>query len=51
MSKFNAFDVYLRGKQIDTVFFQTGIDVKYVYDSLVDHDGYNPEIVVKQRKD
>lgn len=51
MSKFNAFTVYLRGREIDTVYFQTGIDARYVYDSLVNHDGYNPEIVVKQRKD
>ena len=42
----NAFNVYLGRKLIDTVFFQKGIDAGYVYDSLVNHDGYNPAIRV-----
>ena len=50
-----SFDVYLNGKHIDTVFYSTGHhagdkkedaeeDVKR---SLVGHDGYSPDIVVK----
>jgi hypothetical protein len=41
-----AFNVYLNGKKIDTVFASdrdTAADVKQ---SLVDHDGYNPNIRV-----
>lgn len=46
----NAFDVYKDGKKIDTVYYkgdETAADVKK---SLVDHDGYDSDIVVKQRK-
>lgn len=47
-----AFDVYLNGKEIDTVFYSVDakVDVEEVKKSLVDHDGYNPKIVVKKRK-
>jgi hypothetical protein len=50
--KLQAFKVYLGRKEIDKVFY----DAKYketcesVKKSLVDHDGYNPNIkVVKER--
>jgi hypothetical protein len=48
-----AFDVYLNGRKIDTVFHNdktyggkptTSADVK---EGLVNHDGYDPNIVVK----
>ena len=43
-----AYDVYLNGKHIDTVFY-TGYDgPEEVKKSLIDHDGYDPRIVVKK---
>lgn len=45
-----AFDVYKNGKKIDTVFCSdkdTAADVKK---SLVDHDGYDSDIVVKKAR-
>lgn len=47
--KQQAFDVYLNGKRIDTV-FATGYDVEEMKKSLVEHDGYNPSITVKLSK-
>lgn len=47
-----AFNVRLDGKLIDTVFYQVGKRdtiaqaVESVRRSLIDHDGYNPAIVV-----
>lgn len=46
-----VFDIYLRGKEIDTVFYgdspkESAEDVKR---SLVNHDGYNSNIVVRKR--
>ena len=48
----DAFNVYLNGRLIDTVFYiksskETCDEVKR---SLVNHDGYNPEIVVKKSR-
>ena len=49
--KSNGWNVYLNGKLIDTVFFDKDCDKDYVYKALVNHDGYNPSIVVtKSRK-
>ena len=48
-----AFNVYLRGKLIDTVFYSDKATetVDDVYRSLVNHDGYDSRItVVKARK-
>ena len=47
-----AFDVYLRRKLIDTVFYSAGatVDADEVKRSLVGHDGYNPAIVVRRRR-
>jgi hypothetical protein len=48
-----AYDVYYNGKNIDTVFFNKYADggapltARYVKDSLVGHDGYPPNIVVR----
>ena len=44
----NAWDVYLNGKHIDTVFFTKDRDKDYVLKSLINHDGYNPGIIVKK---
>lgn len=42
-----AWNVYLHGKWIDTVFFTKDCDADYVYRALVDHDGYNSGIKVR----
>lgn len=44
-----AFDVFLNGKKIDTVWF-TGYTAKEAYTSLVNHDGYDPGITVRKEK-
>jgi hypothetical protein len=43
-----AWNVYLYGKLIDTVFFQTSVGKDYVWDSLVQHDGYDADITVRR---
>jgi len=51
-----SFDVMLpdNGKEIhlDTVFYgaRVSIDPKEIKDSLVNHDGYNPNIIVRENK-
>ena len=48
MKKFN---VYLKSKLIDTVFYIDSYSKEEVKQSLINHDGYNPDIrVVKCRK-
>ena len=42
----NAFDVYLNGNHVDTVFDQE-TDPEEVRRSLINHDGYNPDIEVE----
>ena len=50
MSK--AWDVYKNrdantcGDIIDTVFYDDDCDAQWVYDGLVNHDGYDPAIMV-----
>ena len=47
-----AYNVYLRGKLIDTVFWNSHCDggakitAEDVKKSLINHDGYNPDIKV-----
>ena len=45
-----AFTVYLRGKHIDTVFYTGNVDRQEVKDSLVNHDNYNPNIIVRKQR-
>lgn len=45
----DAFDVYLNGKHIDTVWF-TGYTAEEAYRSLVNHDGYDPGITVRRER-
>lgn len=47
-----AFDVYLNGAHIDTVFYSLGVsvDAEEVRQSLINHDGYDPRITVKERR-
>lgn len=45
-----AWDVYLRGKWIDTVFCDPRDDADDVKRSLVNHDGYDVAIVVRKAR-
>lgn len=47
-----AFDVFLNGQEIDTVFYNdsVNVDIDEVKRSLVNHDGYDPNIEVVERK-
>ena len=45
-----AFDVYLKGKHIDTVFYDADMSALDVRRSLIDHDGYNECIIVYRCK-
>jgi hypothetical protein len=40
--------VFLKGKHIDTVFFDADCSKDYVLRSLISHDGYNPDITIKR---
>jgi hypothetical protein len=46
------FDVYLYNKLIDTVFYsgEGESDIEDIKNDLIDHDGYDPNIVVKEGK-
>lgn len=43
-----AWNVYLNGKLIDTVFYDKDCDADYVRRGLIEHDGYNPAITVRK---
>lgn len=47
-----SFDVFLHGKLIDTVFYSAGAKVTTdeIKRSLINHDGYSPDIVVSNRR-
>lgn len=45
-----AFNVFLNGKKIDTVFYNSDMDTDEVKKSLIDHDGYDSGITVKKEK-
>lgn len=45
-----AWDVYLNGMWIDTVFYDSDCDREYVKKSLIDHDGYHPNIVIRRER-
>lgn len=47
-AKAKAYLVYLNGRLIDTVWF-TGYTVEEARKSLIEHDGYDPRIIVKGR--
>ena len=48
MVRSRGFDVYLNGKLIDTVWFDVDMSIEEMKKSLVEHDGYNPNIEVKE---
>lgn len=43
-----AWDVILKGKVIDTVFYEPNCDAEYVRKGLIDHDGYDYRITVRK---
>jgi hypothetical protein len=43
-------DVYLNGKLIDSVPYEKNCDKEYVKKSLIEHDGYDPRIVIRKKK-
>lgn len=43
--------VFLNKKKIDSVFFDKDCDKEYVKNALIEHDGYDPEIVILERKE
>ena len=44
-----AWNVYLNGEYLDTVFFLPRHDAQDVCNSLVNHDGFDAAIIVEQR--
>jgi hypothetical protein len=44
--KARAWNVYLNGRLVDTVWFDEDCDADYVLRALVEHDGYDPRIRV-----
>ena len=42
-----AWNVYLKGRVIDTVFYTKDCDADYVKSSLINHDGYDYRITVR----
>jgi hypothetical protein len=43
-----TWNVYVGRKQIDTVFYTKNCDAEYVRTSLINHDGYPYNIVVRK---
>jgi len=48
MARLIAWDVWLNGRCVNTVWFNPDCDADYVRDSLVNHDGYDPDIEVRK---
>jgi hypothetical protein len=44
-----AWNVYLNGKLINTVFYTPNCDKDYVLDGLINHDGYDPAITIRRQ--
>lgn len=45
-----AWNVYLNGRLIDTVFYDKDCDQSYVRNGLINHDGYDSRIKVFKRR-
>mgnify|MGYP003119872508 FL=1 len=45
--EYNYWDIYLDGQLIDSVSFEYDIDEETVKSSLINHDGYDPNIIVR----
>ena len=50
MAKMIWWNVYLNGKLIDEVPYTEDCDKEYVYESLVNHDGYDSRIKVRRSR-
>lgn len=50
MSASKAWNVYLGGRLINTVYFTPDCDAEYVRRSLINHDGYDARITVRSRE-
>ena len=46
MSAHQGWNIYINGKWIDKVFFDPDCDHDYVKKTLIEHDGYGPNIHV-----
>ena len=46
----NAWNVYLNGRLIDTVWYNSDCDAEYIRNGLIGHDGYNPRIIVRKAR-
>ena len=44
-----GWDVYHNGKLIDTVWYSEYLSADYVRDSLINHDGYPSDIVIRRK--
>lgn len=49
--KFLCWNIYLRGRLIDSVYFLISCDHDYVKNSLINHDFYHPNIVLNLSKE
>ncbi len=45
--EYNYWDIYLDGQLIDSVSVEYDIDEETVKSSLINHDGYDPNIIVR----
>jgi len=43
-------DVFHNGRKIDSVPYSADCDKEYVRRSLIEHDGYNPDILVRKAR-
>lgn len=48
MKKVNSWNVYLGDQLIDTVYYDKSCDEWYVKHTLINHDGYDPNIEVRK---
>jgi hypothetical protein len=45
--EYNFWDIYLDGQLIDSVSFEYDIDEETVKSSLINYDGYDPNIIIR----
>jgi len=50
MTKMIFWDVYLKGRLIDSVPYTEDCSYEYVKNGLINHDGYNPCIEIRKAK-
>ena len=46
--KMRCLEVYLKGEIIDKVFFRAGMTIAEVRKSLIEHDNYDPNIILAE---